>query len=77
MQVLPRQGDEFDAASVPLQCISQGGGLRRGDGGIAILLPDAEQRLEAWCAIGLSRINLTADRTATTKSTRAWTSAGV
>ena len=55
MQVLSRQGDEFDAAGVPRQCIFQGGRLRRPDGGIALLLPDPEQRLEAWCAIGLSR----------------------
>src|SRR6187402_2424430 len=54
MQVLPRQRDELDAAGVPLQCISQAGRLRRGDGGIALLLPYPEQRLEAWCAIGPS-----------------------
>ena len=45
----------IDAASVPLQCIFREGDCAAQMAGIALLLPDAEQRLEAWCAIGLSR----------------------
>ena len=43
MEVLVREPDEFNAAFVPCQCVSQDVGLGSPDGRIILLLPEPEQ----------------------------------